>query len=325
MPFTRRTLIVTAALAAACAAPFAQAQTNWPDKPVRFVVPYAPGGTTDYAARQVAQRLTEQLGKSFFVENRAGGSGTIGTAQVAKSPADGSTFLVNDTTYSMLPALFKKLPWDHANDLIPVTTLATTPVVLVVPASSPYKTVQELLDFARKNPGKVNYGSGGAGSSTHLAGEVLRDKAGLALVHIPYKGAGEAMLGVMSGQVDVLITASPTAMGPVKGGKVRALAVSGSKRVAALPNVPTFSEAGVKGYDVTNWFGLAAPKGTSPEIISRLQAAVHKAVNDPALKARLEEQGAVPGGIPSTEFATLIQRENAAWGAVAKAAGVKAD
>lgn len=325
MPVTRRDVIVTAALSAAFLAPLAQAQGNWPDKPVRFVVPYAPGGTTDYAARQVAQRLTEQLGKSFFVENRAGASGTIGTTQVVKSPADGSTFLVNDTTYSMLPALFKKLPWDHGNDLIPVTTLATTPVVMVVPESSPYKTLQDLLAFARKNPGKVNYGSGGAGSSTHLAGEVLRDKAGLALVHIPYKGAGEAMLGVMSGQVDVLITASPTAMGPVKGGKVRALAVSGSKRVAALPGVPTFAEAGVKGYDVTNWFGLAAPKGTSPEIVSRLQAAVRKAVNDPALKARLEEQGAVPGGISPTEFSTLIQRENAAWSAVAKAAGVKAD
>lgn len=317
---THRTFLATLALAAL---PLMAAAQNWPDKPVRLVVPYSPGGTTDYAARQVAQRLSEQLGKSFFVENKAGASGTIGTAMVAKSPPDGSTFLTNDTTYSMLPSLFKKLPWDHQNDLVPVTTIAVTPVVLVVPASSPHQTIQQLLDFARKNPGKVNFGSGGAGSSTHLAGEVLRDAAKLALVHIPYKGAGEAMLGLMSGQVDLLITASPTAMGPVKGGKVRALAVSGDKRLAAMPQVPTFAEAGVKNYQVSNWFGLAAPKGTPAAIIERMQQEVKKAVNEPRLKASLEEQGAGGGGITPAEFAQLIQQENARWAAVAKAANVK--
>jgi tripartite-type tricarboxylate transporter receptor subunit TctC len=194
------------------------AAQGWPDKPVRLVVPYAPGGTTDFTARMVAEKLTQQTGKSFFVENKAGASGTIASAQVAKSAPDGSNFLVNDTTYAMLPALFARLPWDHAHDLVPVTTLATTPVVLVVAANSPFKSAQALIDQARKNPGKLNFGSGGNGSSTHLAAEVLKKEGKLSITHIPYKGAGDAMLGVIGNQVDLLITAAPTAVPQVQGG-----------------------------------------------------------------------------------------------------------
>lgn len=301
----------------------AQAQAAWPEKPVRIVVPYAPGGTTDYAARQIAQKLTEQTRQSFFVENKAGASGTIGTDLVAKSAPDGYTLLTNDTTYAMLPSLFARLPWDHANGIVPVTTIAQTPVVLVVGANSPFKTLQELVGHAQKHPAQLNFGSGGAGSSTHLAAELFKREGKVFITHIPYKGAGDAMLGVMSGQVDLLITASPTAISQVKGGKVRALAVTGDKRLAGLPDVPTFKEAGLPSYTVTNWFGLAAPKGTPPEVVARLQGEVKKALADPALRERFAQQGAQPGGMSPADFAGFIRQETQIWGAVARIAGVK--
>ncbi|WP_084267349.1 Bug family tripartite tricarboxylate transporter substrate binding protein [Azohydromonas lata] len=304
---------------------FGVAAQSWPDKPARLVVPYAPGGTTDFAARMIAEKLTQQTGKSFFVENKAGASGTIASGQVAKSAPDGSTFLVNDTTYAMLPALFAKLPWDHANDLVPVTTLATTPVVLVVSATSPFKSAQALIEEARKNPGKLNFGSGGNGSSTHLSAEVLKREGKLSLTHIPYKGAGDAMLGVIGNQVDLLITAAPTAVPQVQGGKVRALAVTGDQRLPMLPDVPTFKEIGLPGYAVTNWFGLAAPKGTPKEIVDKLQAEVAKALTDAKLKERFAAMGAKPGGIAQSDFAQLVRSETKTWTEVSRTAGVKPD
>lgn len=309
-------------LCIASAALSSHAQT-WPDKPVRLVVPYAPGGTTDFSARLVADRLNQLTGKSFFVENKAGASGTIGTSMVAKSAPDGATFLVNDTTYAMLPSLFTKLPWDHANDLVPVTTLAITPVVLVVAANSPFKTAQELFEYARKNPGKLNFGSGGNGSSTHLSAEVLKKEGKLFITHIPYKGAGDAMVGLLSNQVDLLITAAPTAVPQVKGGKVRALAVTGDKPLPGLPGVPTFKDVGLPGYKVTNWFGLAAPKGTPQEIVDAMQATVSKALAEPALLERLTGMGAQPGGMKSADFAHFIRSETKLWGDISKASGVQ--
>jgi tripartite-type tricarboxylate transporter receptor subunit TctC len=319
-----KTRLLAAALALSAAHSMTMAQT-WPDKPVRFVVPYAPGGTTDFAARMVAERLTHQTGKSFFVENKTGASGTIGTSQVAKSAPDGTTFLVNDTTYAMLPSLFAKLPWDHANDLMPVTTLAVSPVVLVVAANSPFKTAQELFEHARRNPGKLNFGSGGNGSSTHLSAEVLKKEGKLFITHIPYKGAGDAMVGLLGNQVDLLITAAPTAVPQVQGGKVRALAVTGDKPLASLPGVPTFKDVGLPGYTVTNWFGLAAPKGTSKEVVEKLQAEVNKALADPKVIERFQAMGARPGGIPSAEFASFIRSETKVWTDISKAAGVRPD
>lgn len=317
-----RPLLAALALATAPLTLLAQA---WPDKPVRLVVPYAPGGTTDFAGRLVAERLTQQTGTNFFVENRTGASGTIGTAQVARSAPDGTTFLVNDTTYAMLPSLLAKLPWDHAGDLVPVTTLVVTPVVLVVAANSPFKTAQELMEHARRNPGKLNFGSGGTGSSTHLSAEVLKKEGKLFITHIPYKGAGDAMVGLLGNQVDLLITAAPTAVPQVKGGKVRALAVTGDKPLPSLPGVPTFKEVGLPGYTVTNWFGLAAPKGTPKPVIDKLQSEVQKAMADPRVVEKLDAMGARPGGIPSADFAGLIQRETRMWSDVSKAAGVRAE
>ncbi|EHP44331.1 hypothetical protein OR16_03642 [Cupriavidus basilensis OR16] len=298
---------------------------TWPDKPVRIVVPYTAGGTTDFVARQVAQKLTESTGKSFFVENKPGASGTIGTLQVARSAPDGYTLLANDTTYTMLPSLFKTLPWDYNNDLVPVTTIAQTPVILIVPASSKFKTLQELIDFARQSPGKLNFGSGGAGSSTHLSAEVFKKDAKVSITHIPYKGAGDALMGLIGNNVDILITATPTAVPQIKGGKARALAVTGAARVPALPDVPTFAEAGLKDYKVINWFGLAAPKGTPPALVAKLQAEVGKSVNSPEVRERLASMGAQPGGIAPADFARRIKDDTALWGQVAKSADVKAE
>lgn len=319
-PLLQTMVLAAAALAVPLSAP---AQTSWPEGSVRLVVPYAPGGTTDYAARQIAQKLSEQLGKSFYVENKAGASGTIGTDLVAKAKPDGSTFHVNDTTYAMLPHLLKKLPWDHDRDLVPVTTLAVTPLVVVVGANAPYKTAQEFIDFARKHPGKANYGSGGVGSSTHLGGELLKQSGKLFITHIPYKGAGDAIRGVMGGEVDILVTAAPTAIPHVTGGRVRALMVTSPQRLAALPGVPTTAELGMKDFNASNWFGVAAPKGTPQPIIDKLQAEVKKALAAPDLAKRFAEQGAEPGGMPVAEFQKFVRAETQRWGKLIQAAGVK--
>lgn len=299
------------------------AQSSWPDRPVRMIVPYSAGGTTDYTARQIAQKLTEQTGKSFYVENKSGASGMIGSDLVAKAAPDGNTILVNDTTYAMLPHLFKKLPWDHSTGLVPVTNMVDTPLVVIVSANSPYKSMDELVAAARKNPDKLTYGSGGVGSSTHLGGELLKQNGKLALTHVPYKGAGEAMLGVVSGQVDVVVTAAPTAIPQVKGGKVRALLVTSPQRLPALPDVPTSAQVGMKDFTATNWFGLAVPKGTPQPIIDKLQAEVKKALSSPDLVKRLAEQGATPGGMSVGDFQTFVRAQTADWGKVVKNAGVQ--
>lgn len=320
---THRTFALALAAAALLAQTPTPAQTAWPERPVKLVVPYSPGGTTDYAARQIAQKLTEQTGKSFFVENKVGASGTIGSDLVAKAAPDGSTFLINDTTYAMLPHLFKKLPWDHASGLVPVTNIVDTPLVVVVATSSPYKTIGELLEAARKNPGKLTFGSGGVGSSTHLGGELLKQNGKLELTHVPYKGAGEALLGVVSGQVDVLVTAAPTAIAQASGGKARALLVTSPKRLAALPDVPTSAEAGLKGFTATNWFGIAAPKGTPQPIIDKLQAEVKKALAAPELAKRFADQGAELGGMTPVAFQKYVRSQTEDWGRVVKSAGVQ--
>jgi tripartite-type tricarboxylate transporter receptor subunit TctC len=319
------TCILAGAVLALSATSAAAQATTWPDKPVRLVVPYSPSGTTDYAARQIAQKLTEQTGKSFYVENKVGASGTIGSDLVAKAAPDGSTFLINDTTYAMLPHLFKKLPWDHATGLVPVTRIVDTPLVVVVGANSPYKTMQELLDAARKNPEKLTFGSGGMGSSSHLGGELLRQHGRISLTHVPYKGAGEAMLGVISGQVDLVVTAAPTAIPQVKGGKGRALLVTSPQRLAALPDAPTSAQLGLKDFTATNWFGIAAPKGTPQAIIDRMQAEVKKAVESPDLAKRFADQGAEVGAMAPADFQKYVRSQTEDWGRVIKAAGVQAE
>lgn len=310
------------AAAALCMTSHAGAQ-DWPSRPVHVIVPYAAGGTTDYSGRLISQKLSQETGQSFVVENKAGGSGTIGTADVARAPGDGYTFLVNDTSYAMLPALYSKLPWNYKTGLIPITTLVETPVVLVVPEKSPIKTMQDLIKYAKQHPDKLNFGSGGAGSSTHLQAVVFNKDAGISATHIPYKGAGDAMRGLVSNQVDFLITASPTAVPQIQGGRVRALAVTGDERLSVLPDVPTFGEAGLPSYKVVNWFGMAAPKGTSPKIINAMYALVKKALADPAIVQSLAKQGAHAGGMPPAEFAEMIRQQTKVWTDTARDAGIQ--
>lgn len=314
-----------AALVGACCMPAhaAGADAAWPDKPVRLVVPYSPGGTTDYAARQVAQKLSEATGKTFIVENKTGASGTIATQEVVRSAPDGSTFLVTDTTYTMLPLLFSKLPWDYRNDLVHVSEIIETPLVLLVPEKSPFKTMGDLIAHARANPGKLNFGSGGQASSTHLAAEVFKSEAGVSLTHVPYRGAGAALADVMAGQIDLLITAAPTAIPPVQGGRVRALAVTGDERLRTLPDVPTFGEAGLASYQVLNWFGLAAPKGTPAPIVEKMNRLVAQVMQEPAMRDNMARQGAQYRPMSVGQFGDYVRQQEILWAEVGKRVGIK--
>ena len=322
----RRQFIAIAAsalLAASLAAP-ALAQTAAGKPPVRIVVPWATGGTVDFAARQLAQKLTEQTGRSHFVENRAGASGTIGTGYALKSPPDGTTLLFFEASYATLPAIFSRLSWDHDKDFAPVGAVIETPMAMVVAASSPFQTVQDVIDYARKNPGKLNFGSGGVASTPHLAAELFKNAAGIFMVHIPFKGGGDALLGVMSGNADLLFTAAPTALPHVKNGKVRLLAHTGTQPYPAMPGVPTVADAGkLKGFQFNNWFGLAFPRDTPADIVAQMNADVAKAFADPALRERFISQGAAITLSSPEAFGRLVREESRRLTDVSRRAGIK--
>jgi tripartite-type tricarboxylate transporter receptor subunit TctC len=314
------TLFIAGAMGAST---FAAAQAPWPSQSVKIIIPWAAGGTVDMGGRLLGQKLAEQTGQPFVVENKPGGSGTIGMTQLVKSPADGHTLMAFESSYAILPALFAKLSFDHAGDLAQVGTIFQTPMVLVVPANSQFKSAGELIDFARKNPGKLNFGSGGIGSTPHLSAEILQREAGITMTHIPYKGGGEALTALIGGNVDLLITAAPTAMTQTKGGRARALAVTGAKRSIAFPETPTFVELGYPNYIVANWYGLAAPKGTPREVIDRIYAQVLKALADPAVRERLAQQGAEPLEMNGESFARFMKQETQRWTEISRLAGVK--
>jgi tripartite-type tricarboxylate transporter receptor subunit TctC len=301
----------------------AEPAAAWPDKTVRLVVPYSPGGTTDYAARQVAQKLSEATGKTFIVDNKTGASGTIATQEVVRATPDGSTFLVTDTTYTMLPLLFSKLPWDYRTGLVHVTEIIETPLVLLVPEKSPFKTMDALIAHARANPGKLNFGSGGQASSTHLGAELFASDARIALNHIPYRGAGAALTDLMAGQIDVLVTAAPTAVPPVQGQRARALGVSGAKRLPALPDVPTFAEAGLPVFKAVNWFGLAAPKGTPKHIVDTMNRLVNQVMSEPAMQETMARQGARHRPMTVDGVNTYVWQQVDLWADVGKRVGIK--
>lgn len=299
-----------------------QAQSTWPSQPVKIVVPWATGGTVDMGARVIGQKISEQTGQPVVVENKPGASSTIGFSQVLKASPDGYTLIAFESSYAILPSLFKKLSWDHSEDLAVVGAVFQTPMVLVVPEKSPFKTVQELVEFGRLNPGKLNFGSGGVGSSPHLSGELLQKEAGIKLTHIPYKGGGEALSAVLAGNVDLLITATPTAIGHVQGGRVRALAVTGTKRSGAFPAVPTLKEAGLANYVVMNWYGLGAPKNTPPQILNQIYQLTVRALSDPGIQSRFAQQGVEPLNMNASEFSTFIKAETIRWTAISQAAGL---
>jgi tripartite-type tricarboxylate transporter receptor subunit TctC len=306
-------LLATIALAASAVA-HAQA---WPAKPVKIIVPYPPGGSVDVVTRKIAAKLQEQTGQTFFVENKAGATGTIGLSAVVQSPADGYTLAANDTTYALLPHIFKKLPFDHEKDLLPVGAYVFAPMSVVVKADSPYKTLGDLLAAAKAQPDRVTYGTGGAGTTPHFVSEALGIAAGVNFMHVPYKGAGEATMAMLSGTIDFQVASTPGVMGNVKGGKARILAVSGSKRLAALPDVPTFGETGLKNFGLINFTGLWAPKGTPQAVIDRLQKELATAMASADMKAFSEGIASEPGFWDAATFAKDLHERTAYWGKVA--------
>ncbi|MGA0612079.1 tripartite tricarboxylate transporter substrate binding protein [Caldimonas sp. KR1-144] len=325
---TRRQLIC--ALALALPAAWAQAQA-WPAKPIRIVVPFAAGGTTDILARALAPELQKALGQPVVVDNKPGAGGNLGAAEVAKSPADGYTLLMGTVgTHGINAALYPKLPYDPVKDFVPVTLVAGVPNVLVFnPAKAEQlgiKNVADLIRYARANPGKLNMASSGNGTSIHLSGELFKSMTGTYMVHFPYRGSGPALIDLLGGSMDLMFDNLPSSMQHIKAGKLKALAVTSGVRSQALPEVPTIAEAGpVKGYEASSWFGLLAPAGTPMEIVNRVQQETAKALASPALKERLQSQGAIPSGNTSAEFARLIDSETKKWAQVVKVSGAKVD
>jgi tripartite-type tricarboxylate transporter receptor subunit TctC len=326
----RRRQILAAALGASVA-PFAFAQGAWPNRPVRIVVPFPPGGTTDILARALAPELTRAFGQSFVVENRAGAGGNIGAEMVAKSPSDGYTLLMGTVgTHGINRALYDKLPYDPIKDFAPVSMMAGVPNVMVVNADKArtlgIQNVKDFIRYAKANPGRLNMASSGNGTSIHLAGELFKSMTGTFMVHFPYRGSGPALLDMLSGNMDVMFDNLPSSMPHIRSGKLKALAVTSLERSVALPDVPTVEEAaGLKGFDASSWFGLLAPAGTPADIVSRTQQEVAKALATPALKEKLAAQGAIPSGNTPTEFARLIDAEHRKWAQVVKNSGAKVD
>ena len=334
MPFpsrTRRALAAVAVLAVAAPAVAQSPTSAWPARPVRIVVPFAPGGTTDILARALAPELGKAFGQSFVVENKAGAGGNLGADLVAKSPADGYTLLMGTVgTQSINPALYPKMPYDAAKDFAPISLVAGVPNVLVV---NPQKAqangitdVRSLIAYAKAHPGRLNVASSGNGTSIHLSAELFKTSTGTYMVHIPYKGSGPALLDLIGGGTDLMFDNLPSALPQIKGGKLTALAVTSGERSAALPDVPTVAEAGgLKGFEASSWFGLLAPAGTPAEIVNRIQQETAKALASPALKERLLAQGAIPGGMAPADFGRFIAAEAKKWAAVVKASGAKID
>ena len=291
----------------------------------------APGGTTDILARAVAPELSKAFGQTFVVENRAGAGGNVGADIVAKSPADGYTLLMGTVgTHAINKSLYSKMPYDPQKDFAPITLVAGVPNVMVMNTETAARlginTVPDFIKFARANPGKLNMASSGNGTSIHLAGELFKSMTGVFMTHIPYTGSGPAMMGMVSGQVDVMFDNLPSAMPQIKGGKLKAFAVTSSQRSGAMPELPTVEEAGqLKGFEASSWFGLLAPAGTPADVVNRLQQETAKALNSPAMKEKLLAQGAIPSGNTPAEFAKLIEAEIKKWAPVVKASGAKVD
>jgi len=302
------------------------AQAPFPSKPIRIVVPFPAGGTTDILARAVAQKLTETLGQSVVVDNRPGAGGNIGAELVAKSPPDGYTLLMGTVgTHAINPSLYAKMPYDHVKDFTPVILVAGVPNVLVVNPSVPANSVQELIAYIKANPGKVNFASSGSGTSIHLSGELFKTMAGVSMTHVPYKGSSPALTDLMGGQVQLMFDNLPSSLPQIKAGKLRALAVTSAQRASALPDVPTVAEAGLPGFEASSWFGLLAPAGTPKDVVTKLNAEVAKWLATPEAREKLASQGAIAAGQSPDDFTRHIAAETAKWQKVVKESGAKVD
>ena len=333
MTLNRRELIAATALLPTLLPSFAHAQGAWPNKPVRIVVPFAAGGTTDILARALAPELQRVFGQPFVVDNKPGAGGNTGAAEVAKAAGDGYTLLMGTVgTHAINPSLYPKMPYDHVKDFVPVTLVAGVPNVLVLnPALAQKYNVNSVADFVRAlkaNPGRLNMASSGNGTSIHLAGELFKSMTGTFMLHLPYRGSGPALIDLIAGNVDLMFDNLPSALPHIKSGRLKALAVTSAARSGALPEVPTVEEVGgplLKGYDASSWFGLLAPAGTPADVVARLQQETAKALATPQMNERLLLQGAIPSGMTPAEFVRFIDAETKKWAKVVKASGAKID
>ena len=305
---------------------FATAQGAWPARqPIRLVVPWPPGGVADYLSRQIGEPLGRSLGQQVLVENRPGAATNLGSEQVAKAAPDGYTLLLASSANAANMTLFRKLGYDSGTDFAPVALLGYTPMVLVVNPGVPAPDLRQFLELAKKASPKLAYASAGSGSPAHLAGEQFKRTAGVDLLHVPYKGAGPAVTDLIGGQVQALITNIPAIIGAVKGGKLRALAITGSARSPALPDLPTFAEAGLPQYDATGWYGIVAPKGTPPEVTGRLAEEIDRVLNGPAMAREVQMRGVETRRVLTDAFQKLIRDDIAAYRKLIQEAGITAE
>jgi tripartite-type tricarboxylate transporter receptor subunit TctC len=309
--------------AATAGAPAVHAQGSYPVRPIRLVVPSAPGGGTDITARIISPRMSELLGQQLVVENRAGAGTMFGSEVVARAAPDGYTLLMGISTLAINPAIYKKLPYDALRDFAPVSQVVTLPNILVSHPSVPIRTVKELVAFARTRPGQLNYASAGLGTSPHLSMELMLVMTGLKMTHVAYKGSGQGVVDVLAGHVPLMMPSILTGLPHTKAGRLRALGVTSAKRAAGAPDVPTIAEAGVPGYEATQWFGVAAPAGTPKDIITRLHDAVVRTLKTPEVTERLLADGAEPVGNSPEEFSAYIRSETEKWAKVVRSAGMQ--
>ena len=309
--------------AAALCVPMAAHGQTYPSKVVRIVVPYPPGGTVDAVARMIAARLSESLGQQFIVDNRPGASGTIGSTAVAKSPADGYTLLVQASTFVASPLLMGNVPYDVEKDFTPVTNLGSVPLLVTAYPGTPAKNLKEFLVAIKADPKKYVFGTSAVGSASHLAEEAIKYEAKVDFTIVPYKGTAPALTDVMGGHINAMVDALPSTMPHVKSGKLKPLAVTTAKRVAALPDVPTVAESGLDGFEMVSWYGLWAPPNLPPELVTKLQQEVAKALKSPQVAKALVEYGFVPSGSTPEEFKAYIKQESAKYAKLIKAANIR--
>lgn len=325
MSLSRRRLLASLAAALVAGPASAADPEAWPARPIRLIVPYPAGGNADSTARALALALGERLGQPLIVDNRPGGGGTIGAAAVAKSAPDGYTLLLDATAFSVNPVLLPRLPYNAATDFAPIALITRAPLLLVVPAASPFQNVADLVRAAKARPGRLSYASAGNGGAQHLAGELFKQSARVSITHIPYRGGAPALTDLVSGQIDLMFSAA-SASGPfVRAGKLRALAVASAQRIEAFPDLPTLAQQGIADAEVAEWNGLFAPAGTPAAILARLESETRAVVAGPALSRRWAEMGVQGAGLPAREFARFVDSESARWGRLIQNVGIRPD
>jgi tripartite-type tricarboxylate transporter receptor subunit TctC len=327
MSLTRRTALVASALTLSpLAATVARAQSGWPKQSIRFVVPFAPGGTSEIVARTVANELTKQLGQTVFVDNKGGGAGLPAMQEVAKAAPDGYTIILGHVgSLAVNPYIFPNQPFDVNKDFVPVTLLAKVPNLFVIHPDVPAKDFTEFVAYVKKNPGKLNYGSAGNASAGHLAMEYLKLVTGMFITHIPYRGTGPALTDLLAGRTQAFSAGTPALLPHIKAGRLRAIAMGTAQRLPMLPDVPTVAEMGYKDFETSQWYGILAPAGTPPEIVKRLQEESLKALKSSSVTERFANDSAVGGGGPPAEFAAFIAQQQKIWKDIVQRAGIKPD